>query len=161
MKMLNVTIFGVVECENMLLAGMNAVGNMKPALETVADDMMAIIDINFGSQGHRGGGSWKHLNPETILRKARIGELPLILIATSALRDSMTIRGDPNMDLRITRDEVRLSSRLVYANVQDKGGGPSDLPARPFATFLDNDVRTWTRICEEYLISAMRAGHRA
>ena len=153
---LTVKLFGATEVNEMLLNGMRAASNMKPALELVADDMMEVIDINFGSQGRRGGGSWKHLDDYTVERKVREGELPLILIATSALRDSMTMRGDPNMDLKVTRHEVSLASKLPYANVQDKGGGPSHLPARPFATFLDSDVREWARICEDYLIGAMK-----
>jgi len=160
-KFLNIKIFGVTEVSEMLLAGMVAARNMKPALELVADDMMNVIDINFGSQGRRGGGSWKQLDPYTVERKTREGQLPLILIATSALRDSMTLRGDPDMDLKVTRDEIRLASNLPYANVQDKGGGEADLPARPFATFIDSDVRHWARICEDYLIEAMNAGKRA
>jgi len=155
-QFLSVKIFGADEVNQMLLNGMRAANNMKPALELVADDLMEVIDINFGSQGRRGGGSWKQLDPYTVERKLHEGELPLILIATSALRDSMTLRGDPNMDLRVSRTEVSLASKLPYANVQDKGGGRSDLPARPFATFLDSDVRHWARLCEDYLMGAMK-----
>jgi phage gpG-like protein len=155
---ISMKIFGVTAVEDLLNGAMSAVGNMKPALELVARDLMEVIDINFGSQGRRGGGSWKQLNPETLARKVREGELPLILIATSALRDSMTLYRDPNMDLRVTRDFIELSSRLDYANVQDRGGGPSDLPARPYADFLQSDVDHWAEICAQYLTDAMRVG---
>jgi len=153
---LRLTIIGVDEVELSLREGMTALSNMKPALEVVAEDMMEVIDINFGSQGRRGGGSWKQLSAYTLERKMREGYPPIILVATSALRDSMTLRRDPGMELKITRSEVRLASNLPYANVQDKGGGRSDLPARPFATFLDSDVREWARICEQYVIDAMK-----
>jgi len=151
-------VFGIEEVDGMLYAGMQAAGNMKPALELVAEGMMESIDLNFQAQGRRGGGSWKKLSQYTVDRKVREGELPLILIATSALRDSMTMRRDPNMDLKVTRSEVRLGSRLDYANVQDKGGGPSHLAARPFASFTEGDLREWTRICEQYLIDRMKVG---
>jgi phage gpG-like protein len=151
-------VFGIEEVDGMLYAGMSAAANMKPALELVAEGMMESIDLNFQAQGRRGGGSWKKLDPYTVERKMHEGELPLILIATSALRDSMTMRRDPNMDLKVTRSEVRLGSRLDYANVQDKGGGRSNLPARPFATFTEGDLREWTRICEQYLIDRMKVG---
>jgi len=159
-RFLDIKVFGIQETHQMLLGGMRAVGNMKPALELVAEDMMEIVDVNFGSQGRRGGGSWKQLDDYTVERKLHDGELPLILIATSALRDSMTLRGDPNMDLKITRREVRLSSKLPYANVQNVGGGPSHLPARPFATFVKGDVRHWVKICENYIMRSMRMSER-
>jgi phage gpG-like protein len=155
---ISMKIFGVTEVEDLLDGAMSALRNMKPALELVARDLMEVIDINFGSQGRRGGGSWKQLDPQTIQRKVREGELPLILIATSALRDSMTLYRDPNMDLRVTRDSISLSSRLIYADVQNRGGGPSDLPARPYADFMQGDVDHWASICADYLTEAMRAG---
>ena len=155
-RFLRMSIFGAEETERMLLDGMRAAGNMKPALEYVAEDLMEVIDINFGSQGHRGGGSWAKLSPYTLERKAREGEPPIILVATSALRDSMTLRRDPNMDLRINRNRISLSSRLPYAQVQDEGGGPSHLPARPFAEFLKSDVDRWAKLCSRYLIDRMK-----
>lgn len=155
---ISMNIFGVQVVEDLLSGAMAATRNMKPALELVADDLMEVIDINFASQGHRGGGSWKQLKKATMEQKVREGELPLILIATSALRDSMTLKRDPYMDLRITRDSIHLSSRLEYANVQNEGGGPSDLPARPFADFIQSDVDHWAGICAEYLSRAMKVG---
>jgi phage gpG-like protein len=152
---LHMNVLGIAEVEEMLLGGMSAARNMKPALELVADDLFRVVEQNFESQGRRGGGSWAHLDPHTVAQKAREGLDSRILIATEALLDSMTVRGDPAMDLRITNRSLTLESNLPYAHVQDSGGGPSDLPARPYADFTPYDLRRWVRICEDYLIERM------
>ena len=154
---LDLRIFGVQEVNQMLANGGRAARNMKPALNLVADDLMKrVIAVNFSSEGRRGGGSWKHLQEETIKRKLAAGESIKILVATGALRDSMTVRDHSEQYLHITNRYLELSSYLPYAVVQDEGGGRSDLPARPFVEFLESDVFRWANICERYLIDAMR-----
>jgi phage gpG-like protein len=155
-----VKVFGVKETLDMLRGGMTAVKRAKPALELVADDLLHAIEMNFEGQGRRGGGSWKQLSPSWAARKNELDLDPRILHATEALRDSMTVRGDPAMDLRITNRSITLDSRLPYARVQDEGGGKSKLPARPYADFTEGDVNRWSRIIEEYLIRSMGVSER-
>jgi phage gpG-like protein len=152
---IHIEAMGIQATKDMLIRGMTATSRMKPALELVSMDMMKDVEINFTSQGRRGGGSWKPLADSTLERRARAGVTSdLILIVTSALKDSMTVRGDPEQDLRISQSEIRLKSNLPYARVQNEGGG--HIPARPFATFVEGDVRRWVKICERYLSDAMK-----
>lgn len=155
-----VKVVGLKEAFQMIRGGKLAVSNMKPAMELVADDLLLAIEQNFESQGRRGGGSWKPDSTEWANRKAAAGLDPRILHATEALRDSMTVRGDPAMDLHITNKQIRLDSFLEYAAVQQYGGGRSKLPARPYARFTQHDVDDWAHIVEEYLIKAMRVSER-
>jgi phage gpG-like protein len=151
-------VMGIDRAKGMLLGAMGAVGHMAPAMEIVADDMMRVVGINFSSQGRRGGGSWKQDDPAWVARKIEYGASPLILQMWGYLYRSMTVRGEADQRLVVTDEGVELASELPYANVQDKGGGPNNIWARPFATFIDTDLVRWTEICEQYIMDAMRAG---
>jgi phage gpG-like protein len=152
-RFLEVKIFGTERVNRQLFRGALAVGNMQPALEEVADDMMYAIQQNFNSQGRRGGGSWKFLDKNTINEKARKGQEPFILIATGALYDSMTQRGDSNQRLEVTDHYVSLSSELSYADIHVTGG--EHMPKRDYTQLLTSDRLRWVAICEGYLERAM------
>ena len=153
-QFLHLEVMGIQATKDMLVRGMTAASRMKPALELISEDMMRDVEINFTSQGHRGGGSWKPLAQSTIERRARAGYGPEpILVVKGKLKESMTVRGSPYQDLKVTNSEISLRSRLAYAAVQNEGGGR--IPARPFATFVAGDVKRWTKICEDYLVEAM------
>lgn len=154
-KYLDIKIFGDQEVRRQLFRGQQAAGDMRPALEDVADDMMSVIGANFSSQGRRGGGSWKMLDPEWLKRKTKMGQSPLILIGWGALHDSMTQRGDPDQILSVTRNGIKLSSALDYAYIHTVGGGPSNLPKRDYLQWMTSDRTRWVRICEEHILSAM------
>jgi len=153
-RVIDVQILGVEAAQRQLFRGAAAAGDMEPALDEVADDMMRIVEINFTSQGHRGGGSWKVLTPRWIARKAKKGLDPRILFANHHLYKSMTERGDPGMDLEIDDHHVHLSSQVEYAEAHNWGN--DHVPARPFAYFLPQDRDRWVKICESHLIRAMQ-----
>lgn len=136
-----------------LRRGMEVAGNMRPALSIIADEMMDSIRATFESQGRRGGGSWKALDPATVKRKAAAGLDPRILIATGELMDSMTVRGDPNQILRIGRAHVELSSRLADAPVHQYGN--EHVPARPFIKITTGDRKRWVNVVRDQLREAM------
>src|SRR5262245_49475951 len=134
----DIKIYGITETRAMLRRGMAAAEFMEPALERVAIDMMDVVQRNFESQGRRGGGSWKRLDPKWEARKIEAGLDPRILIARGALMDSVTRWGAPNQDLRIDNDSIELRSELDYAAAQQFGTGR--IPARPYLDFVGGDV---------------------
>jgi phage gpG-like protein len=147
-------ILGEVQVDEMLLRGEHAVGHMKPALEIISEDLFRVVEATFQSQGRRGGGSWKQLSEKWAKYKEAHDLDPRILYAREYLVDSMTVRGDPAQDLRITNKTLHLGSYLPYAHLQNYGGGK--VPARPYIDFTEHDLRRWVKICEDYLIERMK-----
>lgn len=152
-KYLNIQIFGAEAVRRQLFRGQMAAGNMRPVLEDVADDMMSVVGLNFSSEGRRGGGRWSALSPQRMKQKLKAGYPPEILIATGALHDSMTQRGDPDQYLKVTNNSINLSSYLPYAVVHTTGSGR--LPKRDYTKILSSDRQRWVTMCENYLRSAM------
>lgn len=153
-RVLDIKIFGDQIVRRKLFRGAAVAGNMRPGLELVADDMMKVIRTNFESQGRRGGGAWKGLKPKTLQAKLKRGEGARILIASGALMDSMTVRGDPEQKLRVTGKSIELGSYLKDAPVHQRGN--ENIPARPFIKFLPTDRVRWTKIVQTTLLEAMR-----
>lgn len=139
-KYLRIFIFGDERVHRQLLRGAAVAVNPKVAFNVIASDLMNVIGANFESQGRRGGGSWKFLQPDTIRRKLAKGQDPRILIATGALMRSMTERGDINQNLQVTSKTIRLSSELPYAEAHDQGIGQ---PKRQFTRILPTDRARW------------------
>jgi len=155
-KFLDIRIFGVERCKRQLFKGQQRVANMQPALNQVADDMMWVIGVNFSSQGRRGGGSWKHLDPHTVAQKAREGTLQRgILVASGALHDSLTQRGDKDQELEVTPYMIRLGSALPYAAVHQTGNEKLGIPQRDYLKFSSRDQERWVQICEKSIMDAL------
>lgn len=138
-----------------LLRGAEAAENMKPALWEVREDLFRIIRTNFESQGRRGGGSWKQLDPKTAAAKERRGQDPRILFGTHKLFNSLTRRGDRNMRSAVTKDRFYLRSTLPYVETHEYGDEERGIPARPFLHVLPSDRVRWVKTCERYLMEAM------
>jgi phage gpG-like protein len=153
---LSVELQGDQILKRQLFRGADAAGNMRPALWAVREDMFRVIRMTFQSQGRRGGGSWKALDPATVAAKERRGLDPRILFGRHRLVNSFTQRGNVNMRSSITRHDIRLRSTLPYADVHQYGDEDRGIPARPFIRFLPTDRQRWVKMCETYLIGAMR-----
>lgn len=119
-----------------------------PVLDELADFMMGVVDINFQSQGRRGGGSWKQLTQEWLQRKMREGKDPRIGHYTGALRASLTVRGAEHQRIENNGQWVRLDSMLDYSYKQNR--------ERPFTKFLPQDRLIMRTMLTDYLISAWR-----
>jgi phage gpG-like protein len=148
-----VLVFGETQVAMNLRRGITALGDMKPALDVVADDMMYVVEKTFTGQGRRYGGSWAALNEQTIKRKAAKGQDPRINIATGRMMRAFSLRGSEHQVLRVGTHSIELDSDLDYPEfIQD---GTSKMPARPFIDFYPQDRKKWAQICKEYLAEAM------
>lgn len=157
-RYLDIEITGVQTVRRQLLRGAAAAANMRPALWEIREDIFRIIRINFISQGRRGGGSWKQLDPRTAAAKARRGQDPRILIATGKLMDSFTRRGSRYMRSAVNKDRIYLDTTLPYADTHQYGDQSRGIPTRPFIRFLPQDKKRWVKMCESHLMEAMRGG---
>jgi phage gpG-like protein len=148
-----ILIFGDEKVRRQLLRGAAVAADMRPTLNEIADDMMNVVEATFTGQGRRYGGSWKALEPATIRRKLKKGQDSRILIATGAMMDSMTKRGDENQHLVVTADSIELSSNLDYPEVHQKGKG--HMPQRKFIQFYSQDRKRWSNMVKADLMAAM------
>lgn len=82
----------------------------------------------------RTGKGWAKLKPATVKRKAKAGnpQPATPLVATGALRASLTRRNDPRAVRRETADSIFFSTRNPVANIHKgaKGTRASGLPKR-------------------------------
>lgn len=122
----------------------------KPAMEVIAMDMMEVENQTFLGQGRRGGGSWKNLTLDWMIKKSQRQLDPRINIATGALWSAMSEPGAPGQILHIRRDSVTLGSDLPQA-------GPSQRE-RPFIKFLPTDKARWRQTIQRHLMAAWRSG---
>lgn len=152
----SIEIQGVKQVQEKLDRGAAAARNMKPALWLVREDMFRINKIQFESQGHRGGGSWKALDEKYLARKEREGRDPRILFSKRNLFRSFTQRGSRYMRSAVTNDLIYLSSTLPYADTHQYGDASRGIPARPYIRILPGDRQRWVKICFRYLQEAMR-----
>lgn len=146
--MFTITLHGelltIRQLENL---GQNAVFP-RAALNEIVEDMRRISRIQFESEGRRGGGSWRQLEPATIRRKAARGRDIGILRETEKLFNSLTLPHSRNQDVQISPDGIRFGSKLEYADTHHFGDEDRGIPARPLFTVVDGDVRRWERILE-------------
>lgn len=149
-----VLVFGETQVAMSLRRGVSALGDMSPALDVVADDMMYVIEKTFTGQGRRYGGSWAALSPETVKRKAAKGQDPRINIATGRMMRAFSLRGGDHQLLHVGPHSIELGSDLDYP--EHTQYGTSRMPARPFIDFYPQDRKLWAKICREYVVEAMR-----
>lgn len=153
-RFLQIKLFGDVQLRRQLFRGAYVAGDMRPALEEIADDMMRIFGINITSGGRRGGGSWPALKPATIKAKAKEGHDPRPLISSGDLLRAVSVRGAAGQDLRISRNQISLNINLPYAAMQRFGGGHG-VPGRDYMQILPKDRTGWVRTVERHLRSAL------
>lgn len=149
-----VLVFGDKQAALKFKRGAKAAANMTPALELITDDMFRVIGATFTGQGRRFGGSWTHLDPATLQRKAAKGQDSRILIATRDLMNAMSVRGAAHQHLVVTPHAIELDTDLDYAGPQQYGVA-GHLPARPFIDFYPADRARWAQTCLDYLMGAM------
>jgi phage gpG-like protein len=155
-QFVRIRIFGHDRVQRRLFGMATVAGDMRPALSKIADQVMDAIKGNIESQGERTGSTWPQLEPSTIKRKVARGQDPRALIASHALINSMSLRGDPNQRLQINPQSMSLQSALPYAARQQYGG--HGIPARPYVVFTREEKRAWADICRDELIGAFRRG---
>lgn len=108
----------------------DAATDWRPVLSRIADFVISETGEQFDTEGGHASGGWAPLKPATIRAKAARGLDPRILHAHGFLESSLTQRGDPNMILEVSRDELLFGSRLVYAGAHQNPRPGSPLPQR-------------------------------
>jgi hypothetical protein len=114
-------------------------GDARPAFSAIASLIIDETAQQFATEGAHGSGGWKPLAESTLREKRRLGFGSRgILERTLTLERSLTERGDPNMILEVSPDELAFGSRVGYGRYHQTG--TTRLPQRqPFA--LNEEAR--------------------
>jgi phage gpG-like protein len=131
--------------------------NAKPGFKDVGDYLMQITDTQFNSQGRRGGGSWKRLDPKWLKFKAKKGWDLRILHQmhpkSGSLRRSVTVRRATGQVLEIEKDSLNFGSSIPYA-ARHQFGVQGKTPARPFIRILKTDETKIRNTLRDHIMQA-------
>lgn len=121
--------------------------------DEIIPDLLRLEYQTFVSQGRRGGGSWRFLQPETIARKVSAGLDPRINIATGALMESVTkgwgSESEPEYAVReVGPTFLRFGTRAPGAAESQK--------FRPFLRITRFDRARWARMWVRYVVRIAR-----
>lgn len=148
---MNVFIIGDKEAaERLTLMGVRA-SDTESAMLDIGRQLQEIAGISMTAQGRRGGGSWQHLKPETIRRKAKRGLDPRMEFATHTLYNSLT-RLAAGSHLTVGKDTVTFGSDLAYARAQHFGLRSKNLPARPLITIVEGDRKRMAKTILDHIV---------
>ena len=101
----------------------------RPAFAQMQDDLRAAEVEWYDSHGE---GSWPHLDERTLENKQRQGYPPEPLVATGALRRSLTVKRGQKGIRSATKTRLRFGTRVPYAVFhQEARGVPQRRPLVP------------------------------
>ncbi|MGL4482383.1 MAG: phage virion morphogenesis protein [Lactococcus garvieae] len=100
-------------------------GGAKAVLKAIGQDMVIEAQKRFNTSTGPDGSKWLPLKDSTLRKRARHGQGSMPLIASGKLKKSMGV-------YRATHNSVQVISNLRYANFQNFGYPPKNVPARPF-----------------------------
>lgn len=141
---------GVAEVEHVLLGIRDRALNAAPVLSVILEDMKRLEAELFDTEGR---GEWPALSATTLEQKARKGFSPKILQATGDLMGSLTGDG-PGSVSRVTEEEVVLGTTIPYATFHEHG--TARMPARPPVDVREQDVRSWSKQIQQYIMGVDR-----
>ena len=108
------------EAESSLNLLQAQLSDLSPAMELIAEDIREMEAEQFASSGAGGGTPWAALAPSTVKRKHGAGG---ILVASGALRDSLTEPDSPDHVEAIDNLSLEIGTSLPYAMFQQAGAG--------------------------------------
>ena len=130
---------------NARLSGMKSkVLTPEPYLRTmIVPDLERVEMAIFRSQGRRGGGSWKHLNQDYLIRKIREGKSTAINVAWGNLLNSLVDSDSDGAVRQIVGD------RLFFGS--NRRGAAQSQKYRPILRFTVYDRERWGRLWLDYI----------
>lgn len=122
--------------------------DVSPAWEAIASRLTVVERRQFASEGRTGSGGWAPLSPRYAAWKARHYPGQPILVATGALRRSLTTR--PLGIERIEPHEAWLGSDIDYGGFHQRGDG---VPRRRPVELTENERRRWVKIIQRFIVT--------
>lgn len=135
------------ELMNALTRLRRKIGNLKPAMNEIAETMRSSVEENFAQESARnaiGGvkrGAWADLAPSTERSRARKNKSGKKLQVTGQLLASIQTKS--------TEKEALIGTNKKYARFLNDG--TKKMPARPFLVIQQNDIKEFQEIVSEHL----------
>lgn len=123
----------------------------RPVFRSLTDKFIRIEKGQFTSEGGRSSGGWAPLKPETVKAKKRRGFPSKILQAAKELMNSLTRKGDENMNLIISDQFMVFGSHVEHLKYHQKG--TSKMPRRRVLEFTRRDRREIIREVQRFLVT--------
>ena len=146
---ITMTDFGVLQ---MYDEALDKLKNLGPAMDDIADELLAISDGAFANLADPTTRSpWPPLAASTLLERAMLGlNAGEILRRTGALKRSV--------QAQTGSDFVEVGSSIVYALVHQSGGDAglvhgATIPARPYVGAHQEDLASFEDIIRDYILS--------
>jgi phage gpG-like protein len=117
---LDINVLGEDALNRTILRRSDHVKDFRPAFRKIRDRLRQVARRQFATEGSYGSGGWPDLAESTLARKRAAGQPARILVATGALRDSLTGAGAGSIDL-MTTHEMRFGSSVSYGKFHAKG----------------------------------------
>jgi phage gpG-like protein len=137
MTSVTISVEGAAAAQQMMRGLAERAANTEPAMSSVADEMLAGQADWWASQGH---GSWPPLAESTLRIKASRGQPATMLVATGALRASLTSKGATGQTLVVSRDQALIGTRVAYARFVTRRRG---VIAPPDAERIAETILAW------------------
>ena len=115
--------FGEVQLDRELMRISRNAADMRPAFDSIHQDVLKDDREQFSSEGGRFSGGWRPLAASTVAAKARGGFDLRILHRTLRLRNSLTQPGHADHIYQTTADEMHFGSRVPYGVFHQLGRG--------------------------------------
>jgi hypothetical protein len=94
-------------------------GEPRREFESLLDQLIEAERLRFAGTGAR----WRKLAPSTVREKARLGLDPRPMSRTGQLRDSLSVKGNPRMRVKIGPGWLRFGTTVWYARFHQRGAG--------------------------------------
>ncbi len=143
--------------------------DLSPSMRMIAEDVREMEAEQFSSAGASGGTPWAPLAPSTVKRKRGTGG---ILVASGALRDSLTDSESPEHVEAIGKLSLEIGTDLPYARFQQTGAGwgfgegslpPAPrrgrgVPMRPLLVLTADHENRWVEFVAQQIQSPFLSG---
>jgi phage gpG-like protein len=144
-------ISGDRQIERELLRVSDRAGDVSPAFDRIIDLWVDETAEQFATEGAHASGGWAPLAQSTLRRKTARLFTGGILHESGSLERSLTDRGDANMIVEVSPDEVAWGSRVDYAQFHQTG--TTRMPRRRPVEFTEGARRETVRILQRFVIT--------
>lgn len=150
---------GIKKAEYHLRMGAKKATNFKLVFNEIGLDMLEIEKSIFSSRGHRGGGSWAALKPDTVRKK---GNTQLLYTTgakpgyskngNNALYSSVSELDAPGQIFQTYKHSLHFGTSLPEGWTMQQGAPAKNIRARPFLKFTERDTIKWERMILDHLM---------
>lgn len=145
-------VLGEAQIDRTLLSYSQALDDMRPAWDTLADRFARAEKRQFDTEGAYGGESWSPLSPKYAAWKAKhYGTMP-ILQRERHLYTQLTSQPF-GVDVR-ELNMAMFGTALPYAKFHQDGD--DNLPKRRVVALTDYEKRAWVKVIQEHLHNAAK-----